>query len=79
MVVENSKEFWFNLFVKCMIAAAVVKYGELYLGFPFELPPSTMIAASLITIPTIINVLKWNERKESYSVAPESLFPKNIT
>lgn len=68
---ESTYEFWFQTFVKSVIAAAVVKYGELLLDVPFE-PYQSEIAVALIVIPTLLNVFKWYSRSND-APSPVSL------
>lgn len=51
--------------------AALVKWGELYLDFPFD--PSYAAAAALILGPTALNAKKWSDRSKDPSAAIESI------
>ena len=51
--------------------AALVKWGELYLDFPFD--PSYAAAAALILGPTALNAKKWADRSKDPSAAIESI------
>lgn len=52
--------------------AALVKWGELYLDFPFE--PSYAVAALLILGPTVLNTKKWSDRSADPSAPFEGIF-----
>lgn len=63
--VENTKEFWAGVLVKSCIAAAVVKYGELFLSVPFDESTSGTSAALMILVPTLLNIGKWYQKSQS--------------
>lgn len=60
--VENGVPFWTNMFVKSVLVAALLKYGELYLDVPFN--HNSFTALSIVTIPTLLNILKWSVRSK---------------
>lgn len=49
--VSSNVAFWTDAAFKSLVAAALVKYGELYLDFPFD--PSSTIAAMIIAASTV--------------------------
>eukprot|EP00903_Cladosiphon_okamuranus_P010801 g10204.t1 len=51
--------------------AALVKWGELYVDFPFD--PSYAAAAALILGPTALNAYKWADRSKNPSAAIEGI------
>ena len=55
-------DFQFNrdMLLKSTMAAVALKYGELYLDFPFNPKPEEALA--IITIPTLLNIGKWLDR-----------------
>eukprot|EP01038_Epipyxis_sp_PR26KG_P011458 gene11458-15350_t len=59
-LIESNERFLLNLAAKSIIVALIVKYGELYLDFPFE--PQAIFALTLVFGPTFINILKWTKR-----------------
>lgn len=59
-VVESGVTFFTKLFLKSALLAGVVKYGELFLDFPFT--SSNEIAAAVITVPVLVNTLQWAQR-----------------
>lgn len=51
--------------------AALVKWGELFLDFPFE--PTYTAAAALILVPTAFNAYKWAERSKDPTATIEGM------
>lgn len=51
--------------------AALVKWGELYLDFPFE--PSYVAALALILAPTALNAYKWADRSKDPTAPIEGM------
>ncbi|CAM9397931.1 unnamed protein product [Scytosiphon promiscuus] len=63
--------FYGQILAITVAGAAVVKWGELYLDFPFE--PSYAAAAALVLGPTALNAKKWADRSKDPSAAIESI------
>lgn len=63
--------FYGQILAITMVGAAVVKWGELYLDFPFD--PSYAAAAALILGPTALNAKKWADRSKDPSAPIESI------
>ncbi|KAJ1414902.1 hypothetical protein B484DRAFT_335101 [Ochromonadaceae sp. CCMP2298] len=57
---EGDAAFWSSMFVKSALVALIVKYGELFVDFPFD--PTVPLALAFVLAPTGINVLKWGSR-----------------
>lgn len=53
------------------VGAALVKWGELYLDFPFE--PSYAAALALILGPTALNAYKWADRSKDPTAPIETI------
>ena len=63
---QSDKEFATDLLVNTAVAAFIVKYGELFVDFPFN--PTTSAAALMIGGGTLFVSLKWyNRSKDSNS------------
>lgn len=60
---EGDITFTTDIFIKSLVVAVAVKYGELWVDFPFD--PSAPVAAAIIALPTVTNILKWAERSRS--------------
>lgn len=63
--------FYGQILAITVVGAALVKWGELYLDFPFE--PSYAAAAALVLGPTALNAKKWADRSKDPSAAIESI------
>ncbi|CAM9631540.1 unnamed protein product [Ectocarpus sp. 13 AM-2016] len=63
--------FYGQVLAITVVGAALVKWGELYLDFPFE--PSYAAAAALILGPTALNAKKWADRSKDPSAAIEGI------
>jgi hypothetical protein len=57
---EDDKAFWTNMALKSALIALIVKYGELFVDFPFD--PTVPLALAFILGPTGVNVVKWGSR-----------------
>eukprot|EP00611_Tribonema_gayanum_P019384 TRINITY_DN3348_c0_g1_i1.p1 TRINITY_DN3348_c0_g1~~TRINITY_DN3348_c0_g1_i1.p1 ORF type:complete len:401 (-),score=103.01 TRINITY_DN3348_c0_g1_i1:104-1306(-) len=68
----NDATFYGQLVAMTVIGAALVKWGELLVDFPFE--PTYATAAALIFGPTAFNVYKWYERSQKPDSAVTGLF-----
>lgn len=64
--------FYARLLGITVAGAALVKWGELYLDFPFE--PSYAVAALFILGPTVVNAKKWSDRSADPSAPFEGIF-----
>ena len=62
---ESEASYFGKLTALCVVASALVKWGELQLDFPFQ--PSYPAAFALIGVPTALNVLTWVLRSQSDS------------
>ena len=62
---ESDSKFLVDMFLKSLAASLVIKYGELAFDFPFE--ASSAVAAAFIFIPTLANVVKWQQRSTALS------------
>lgn len=60
---ETEVAYFGKLTALCLATSALVKWGELYVDFPFE--PSYGVAAVLIGVPTVLNVLTWLQRSQA--------------
>jgi hypothetical protein len=60
---ESTPEFWTDMALKSIVAAAAVKYGELLFDFPFE--PNTAAVGAFVAVPTMANILKWASRSQT--------------
>ncbi|CAN0203275.1 unnamed protein product [Ectocarpus sp. 6 AP-2014] len=63
--------FYGQVLAITVVGAALVKWGELYLDFPFQ--PSYAAAAALILGPTALNAKKWADRSKDPSAAIEGI------
>ena len=57
---ETDAAFNVDMLFKSLLAAVVVKYGELYADFPFEV--QTRDALAIIAVPMALNIAKWASR-----------------
>jgi hypothetical protein len=57
---ETDAAFNTDMLLKSLLAAVVVKYGELYVDFPFDVHARDALA--IIAVPTALNVAKWAGR-----------------
>lgn len=64
-------DFYGQILGITVAGAALVKWGELYLDFPFD--PSYAAAAALILGPTALNAKKWADRSNDPSAAIDSI------
>lgn len=62
-VVDSDASFFTKLVLKSALLAGVVKYGELYLDFPFA--SSSGAAAAAIGLPVLQNAIQWAQRSLS--------------
>lgn len=58
--VEPDTVFFSELLLKSILLAGIVKYGELYLDFPFT--TSSAAAAATIALPVLQNIFIWAQR-----------------
>ncbi|GAB0489107.1 hypothetical protein MMPV_000323 [Pyropia vietnamensis] len=58
--VEAPVVFWAKVVVGSFLAAAVVKWGELWLNGPFE--PTLPVAVAAVVVPTAVNAASWAVR-----------------
>lgn len=68
---ESNTAFVSDMFLKSLVVAFAVKYGELLIDLPFN--PTGMAAASIIALPTALNIAKWAQRSQA-DKASASLF-----
>ena len=59
-LLEDDATFWISTFVKSLVFAGIVKYGELFFDFPFT--HDSRDALAIITIPVLLNIAKWSYR-----------------
>jgi len=59
---DNDYSFLFKLFAGCAIGSYVLKYGELFVDFPFE--ANVYAGLAFIFIPSSLNAYKWYRRGE---------------
>lgn len=62
---DTDISFLFKLFAGCAIASYTIKYGELFLDFPFEANP--YLALYIILMPSLLNAFKWYKRSQDPS------------
>lgn len=63
--------FYGQILAITVVGAALVKWGELLVDFPFD--PSYTAAAVLILGPTILNAKKWSDRSADPSAPIEGI------
>ena len=56
---DNASMFAAKILGVSVTLSLVVKYGELYLDFPFDESHLSTYAVSCVVIPTLLNILKW--------------------
>ena len=59
---DNDYTFLLKLFVGCAVASYVIKYGEVFLDFPFE--ADVYAGLAVILVPSLLNAYKWNQRSK---------------
>ena len=68
---KSDKEFGIELLVNTAVIALVIKYGELFVDFPFN--PTTSAAALMIGGGTVFNSFRWyNRSKDNSNTIPIS-------
>ena len=59
---DNDSSFVVKLFVGCLVASYIVKYGETLFQFPLD--ANLSVALAVIGIPSALNALKWYKRSQ---------------
>lgn len=59
---KSDNDFWVELLAYTFIGSILIKWGELYLNFPFE--DNILPALAMIFIPTCLNIAKWTVRSQ---------------
>jgi len=59
---KSDNDFWVELLAYTFIGSILIKWGELYLNFPFE--DNILPALAMIIIPTCLNIAKWTVRSQ---------------
>lgn len=62
---DTDFSFLFKLFAGCALASYAIKYGELFLDFPFEANP--YLGLYIIIMPSLLNAFKWYKRSQDPS------------
>ncbi|KAL7493948.1 hypothetical protein ACHAWT_003706 [Skeletonema menzelii] len=62
LATDNDWTFIAKLFAGCAVASYLVKYGELWLDFPFE--SELYLSLAFIFIPSLLNSFKWWKRSQ---------------
>ena len=62
---DSDIAFLIKLFVGSALLSYLIKYGELFLNFPYE--ASVPLSLFLILTPSILNAYKWNRRSQDSS------------
>jgi len=57
---DTDYTFLIKLFGGCAVASYAIKYGELFLDFPFQ--ENLLLSLSVILIPSLLNAFKWYKR-----------------
>ena len=68
---SSDVSFYAQILGITVVGAALVKWGELLLDFPFD--PSYTAAAALILGPTALNAKKWADRSANPSAPIEGI------
>lgn len=61
---DNDYSFLFKLFAGCAMASYLIKYGELFLAFPFGDENMLLLGFTFIMIPSALNAYKWYRRSQ---------------